>query len=91
MSNIFASTFDGAVSPTLSDTVNDPLGPFAGLYVGGAGDVKVRTVRGQDVTFKAVPGGTILYVQVLRVWSTGTGGSTNILGLQAYAIKAASS
>lgn len=91
MSNIFAISYDGAVTPTLSDTVNDPLGPFAGIYVGSnAGDVKVTTVRGQAVVFKSVPVGTFLRIQTLRVWSTGTT-STNLLGLQAQPIKSASS
>lgn len=50
------------------------------LYVGGAGDVKVLTIGGDEVTFSAVTGGTFMPVQVLRVYSTGTT-ATNIVAL----------
>ena len=40
------------------------------LYVGGAGDVNVITAGGDDVTLKAVPAGSFLPVQVLRVKNT---------------------
>jgi hypothetical protein len=42
------------------------------LYVGGAGNVAVTTIGGDDVTFNAVPIGTVLPVQVLKLKSTGT-------------------
>jgi len=42
------------------------------LFIGGAGNVAVTTIGGDDVTFNAVPVGTILAVQVLKVKSTGT-------------------
>jgi hypothetical protein len=50
------------------------------LYVGSFGDVKVRTIGGDDVTFKNVQAGTFLPVQVIRVFSTGTT-STDIVAL----------
>ena len=50
------------------------------LYVGGLGDVNVITAGGDDVTFTAVPAGTFLPVQVVRVFATGTA-ATNILAL----------
>ena len=40
------------------------------LYVGGLGDVNVITAGGDDVTLKAVPAGSFLPVQVLRVKDT---------------------
>jgi hypothetical protein len=43
-----------------------------GLYVGGAGDVKLVMVSGAVVTFKAVPVGTTLNVRFTRVEATGT-------------------
>lgn len=42
------------------------------LYVGGYGDVKVRTVGGDDITFVGVNGGTFMPVQVIKVYATGT-------------------
>jgi hypothetical protein len=42
------------------------------LYVGGAGNVAVTTIGGDDITFSAVPVGTILPVQVISLKSTGT-------------------
>lgn len=49
------------------------------LYVGGAGNVTVTTIGGDDVTFNAVPVGTILYVQVLAVKSSTTATLINAL------------
>lgn len=42
------------------------------LFIGGAGNVAVTTIGGDDVTFNAVPIGTVLPVQVLKLKSTGT-------------------
>ena len=42
------------------------------LFIGGAGNIAVTTLGGDDVIFNAVPVGTILAVQVLKVKSTGT-------------------
>jgi hypothetical protein len=42
------------------------------LFIGGAGNVAVTTLGGDDVIFNAVPVGTILAVQVLKVKATGT-------------------
>lgn len=40
------------------------------LYIGGVGDVNVITAGGDDVTLKAVPAGSFIPVQVLRVKDT---------------------
>jgi len=74
-----------AAAVTPSDTVNIPSvsgGDNNGcvLYVGGAGNLKVRTVGGDEVTFVGINTGTFLPVQVVRVFSTGTS-ATNILAL----------
>ena len=50
------------------------------LYVGGAGDLKVDTVGGDEVTFVAVPAGSFIPVQVKRVYATGTS-ATSIVAL----------
>ena len=42
------------------------------LFIGGAGNVAVTTIGGDDVIFNAVPVGTILAVQVLKVKATST-------------------
>ena len=50
------------------------------LYIGGAGNLKVTTAGGDEVTFNGVLAGTFFPVQVLRVWATGTT-ATNIIAL----------
>lgn len=75
-----------AAAVTPSDTANIPS--VSGgtndegciLYIGGTGNVKVRTIGGDDVVFAAVPAGTTLQVRVLRVFATGTA-ATNIVAL----------
>lgn len=80
-------SYDDAQSITVSDTANDPNGGqtgFAALWVGAAGNVKVRTSAGTDIVFIGVPAGSYLYVRCVRVWSTGTTvttPNTNIVGL----------
>lgn len=51
------------------------------LYIGGAGAVKVTTLKGTDLTFAAVPVGTVLHVRAKKVFATGTT-ATNIVALQ---------
>jgi hypothetical protein len=46
------------------------------LYVGGAGDLKVTTAGGDEVTFKGLNAGTFIPVQVTRAWATPDGGGT---------------
>lgn len=50
------------------------------LYVGGAGNLRVQTAGGDDVTFTGLLAGTFLPVQVTRVFATNTT-ATNILAL----------
>ena len=59
----------GATAITPSDTVNLPTPSV--VYVGGAGTVKVTTAQGDDVTFVGLNSGSVIPVQVLRVWATG--------------------
>ena len=74
-----------AAAVTPSDTVNIPSvngGTNNGcvLYIGGAGNVKVLTVGGDEVTFFSAQAGLVIPVQVLKVFSTGTT-ATNIVAL----------
>lgn len=53
-----------------SDTVN-----FAApsvVYVGGGGNVRVLTAQNDDVVFSNLNAGTVVPVQVLRVFATNT-------------------
>ena len=50
------------------------------LYIGGAGNLRVLTIGGDDVVFASVPAGTTLQVRVVKVFSTGTA-ATNIVAL----------
>jgi len=62
---------DHAAVVTPSDTANLPKSARV-LWVGGAGNVKVDTVSGDTVTINSVAAGTLLPIQVRRVYSTGT-------------------
>lgn len=71
-----------------SDTVNIPSVSSENgrgnngctLYVGTGGNLRVLTAGGDDVLFTALPGGSFLPVNVLKVFSTNTTAS-NILAL----------
>jgi|TARA_R100001460_G_scaffold32823_1_gene64338 hypothetical protein len=74
-----------AAAVTPSDTLRIP--DVAGgvnngcvLYVGGAGNIKVQTVGGDEVTFVGISTGTFIPVQVVKVFSTGTS-ATNVIAL----------
>tara|TARA_R100001224_G_scaffold88886_1_gene57970 strand:+ start:1725 stop:1979 length:255 start_codon:yes stop_codon:yes gene_type:complete len=49
--------------------------PGAVLYIGTGGNIKVDTVSGDTVTFKNVADGSVLAVQVKKVYNTGTSAS----------------
>lgn len=66
----------GATTITTSDTTNLPTPSV--IYVGGAGAVKVTTAQGDDVTFSGLQAGTVIPVQVIRVWTSGLT-ATNLL------------
>ncbi len=50
------------------------------LYVGGAGNLEVKTAGGDKVTFSNVAEGFVLPVNVIQVFATGTT-ATNIVAL----------
>lgn len=60
----------GATTITPSDTVNLPSPSV--IYVGGAGDVRVLTAQGDDVVFTGAVAGSVIPVQVIRVFLTNT-------------------
>jgi hypothetical protein len=65
-----------ATAVTLSDSTT--IQNTRALFIGGAGNVKVSMVEGGDVTF-TVPAGTLLPIQVVKVWSTGTTVSASLI------------
>jgi hypothetical protein len=69
-----------AVTPHDTNPVIATGGAFSGVYVGGAGNVAVKTVGGQSVTFTAPPVGTFLWVRGTHVLATGTT-ATNLVAL----------
>lgn len=50
------------------------------VWVGGAGDLTIRSSEGNDVTLSSVPAGTLIPIQPVRILSTGTT-ATNIVAL----------
>ena len=65
------SPAQAAAAVTPSDaTALEP--PARGLYVGQGGNLRVRMIAGQTVTFVAVQGGSILPLRVDQVLATGT-------------------
>lgn len=72
-----------AVTPSDTARIADVSGGVNNgcvLYVGGAGNLKVETIGGDEVTFVGINTGTFLPVQVVKVFATGTS-ATNILAL----------
>lgn len=73
-----------AVALTKSDTTTyGPAngGVFDAIYVGGAGDVAVRTANGTTLTFSGALAGTTIPIRFDRLMSTNTT-ATLILGLR---------
>lgn len=68
-----------AAAITGSDTV-DLADVSRGIYVGGAGDIKVDMANGGTVTLSGALAGSILPIRVSRVYSTGTT-ATNLINL----------
>lgn len=68
-----------AAAVTPHDT-NDLTFTTKAIFVGGAGNLKVKTLVGNDVTFTGVTAGTVLQIHAQRVYSTGTT-ATNIVAM----------
>jgi hypothetical protein len=69
--DIFTATDKAFVVYTASPQTSNG-NPGCNLYIGGAGNVKVTTIGGDIVTFTAVPVGSVLPVQVIKLHGTGT-------------------
>ncbi len=71
------------IAVTPNDSTDLSVSPTRGLWVGGAGTVKVDFLDGETVTTVSIVGvaaGTLLPFRVSRVYSTGTG-ATSIVAL----------
>ena len=67
MSDLQSRTYDGLVAVTKSDTVADPAGPFAGLYVSVAGTIVLTDGENTTSTIQSGAAGTIINVHTVRV------------------------
>lgn len=68
-----------AAAVTTSDTKNLPQPSI--IYTGAGGSVKVTTADGTDITFTGLNAGSVIPVQVIRVWSTGTTTTSGIVAI----------
>ena len=74
--DIFAGAFPENYEIYLDPQANHGVGAI--LYVGAAGDVKVKTTSGSVVTYVGVNAGTFMPVQVIQVFATGTSATSII-------------
>jgi hypothetical protein len=69
----------------VQDTIETPNSSYRNaallkeIYIGGAGSLHVTTVGGQEVTFPTLAAGTILHLQVKKLFVDST--ATNVIGL----------
>jgi hypothetical protein len=68
----------GASAVTPSDSAQ--IAPTRGVFVGGAGDLRVDMANGDTVTFAGLAAGSVVPIQVTKVYSTSTT-ATSILAL----------
>jgi hypothetical protein len=81
VSNLWAETYDYAIAPTLSDSADEPGGPFAGLYCSVAGNVQLLQQNGPNSTITvAMAAGTYWRTPVRRVCLSST--TATVLGLR---------
>lgn len=75
MADIRSIVFEGIRLATLSDTANDPAGPFAGFYCNTAGNIAFKALDGSTGLINALAG-VIYPFATLRISSTSTTAST---------------
>lgn len=68
----------GAVA--VSTASDNTLAKISVIYVGGAGNVNVLTAQNDTVTFYGLNAGTVIPVQVVKVFSSGTT-ATNLVAI----------
>jgi len=74
------SEFYAAVTPSDTAGSGDLVYVSRAIYVGGAGNLIAITTQDTEVTFTAVPVGTVLSIRAKRIKATGTT-ATNIVSL----------
>jgi len=71
--------YDNAVAVTVSDTTDDPNGPFAGLWCLTSGTARVTlyasAANGSAAVSVPLTAGQYFPVSIRRVWSSGTSGT----------------
>jgi hypothetical protein len=73
--------YKAAFAVTPNDSANLPHGECRGIYVGGAGNIVLRTNRdAAAVTLIAVPVGTVLRLSAVQILATSTT-ATNLVAL----------
>ena len=82
MSDRAAPTTPGRSAIAIDVSVQDQTLPECrGIYVGNGGDITVDMVgAGRDILYKAVPTGTLLPIQVMKVKNVGTT-ATNLVAI----------
>lgn len=70
----------GSVPVTPNDTTALTGGATKGIYIGGAGDIRVDMANGDNITFKSMSVGMIHPISVTKVYVTGTT-ATNIVAV----------
>ena len=78
---LWSTTYDYGVAPTLSDSADEPGGPFAGLLCTVAGNVQPLQLNGPNATITiAMAAGEYFRVPVRRVCLSST--TATVLGLR---------
>ncbi len=72
MSVAFIGPIRSIVSITTSDTVDMVTGPCRSVYVGVAGNLKITTPSGEDVTLVGLAAGIWHPFMAVRIWATGS-------------------
>ena len=67
-------------SVTPADGSDLPDGPSMAVYIGGAGNLKVTTLKGDTLVISGLLAGCVYPFRVSRIWSTSTT-ATNIIAM----------